>query len=455
MRWKRAAGLTAIVAVMLASHGTIASRGDESGKATPWPMWRGADESGVSPETNLPTEWSPDRNIRWKTLIPGRGHSSAVVWNRRAFVTSDVEGAVVPGHSAFKHIIEGKEFLHPDSVAGDRRHSFRVVCVDTESGKILWERVAYEGTVLDNRHRKGSYAAPTPATDGKRVFAWFGNEGIFSYDFSGKLLWKAAPGPIPTVGMGPGTSPVVFENRVILLCDEDNGEHSFVVALDAQSGKEVWRTPRQVQASWATPLLVRAGNRTELVCNGNEWIISYDPKTGAELWRAKGHGSNAIPSPVAGHGIAFVSAGFPVKMTFAIRLGASGDLTGGPNVAWSYNRGTAYVPSTILYGDFLYLMSDRGILTCLDAKTGAVRYDNGRIPIPATFTASPVAHEGRILLTSEDGDTFVIKAGPVHEVLGTNSVGEPVYATPSISDGMIFIRGEQHLFGIANAARKP
>lgn len=426
---------------------------EEPSPGRPWPMWRGADGSGVSDEKNLPTEWSPDRNILWKTPIPGRGHSSPVIWDRRVFLTTDIEGAVVPGKSAVKHILEGKEVRHPDSVGGDRNHSFRVLCLDRDSGKILWERVAYEGTVLDDRHRKGSYAAPTPATDGKRVYAWFGNEGVFCFDYDGRLLWKAAPGPIPTVGMGPGTSPVLFQNRLILLCDEDEGKNSFVTALDAGSGREIWKTPRPVQASWATPLLVRQGGRAELVCSGNEWIISYDPATGSELWRSRGHGSNAIPSPVAGFGMAFVSAGFPVKKTFAIRLGGDGDLTGGPNIAWAYDKGTAYVPSTILYGDHLYLMSDRGILTCLDARTGAVQYDNGRIPVPATFTASPVAHEGRILLTSEDGDTYVIKAGRTYEVLATNSVGEPVFATPSISGGMIFIRGEKNLFSVSNPAR--
>ncbi len=448
MSWRPAVSLAIVLAASILTNAAPAPPG-----SNPWPAWRGADGSGVSAETNLPTEWSPGKNIRWKTLLPGRGLSSPVIWDDRVFITSDVEGAVVPGKSAVKHISEGKEFKHPDSIGGDRMHSFRVLCLDKSSGKILWERVAYEGTVLDDRHRKGSYAAPTPATDGKRVYAWFGNEGIFCYDMAGKLVWKAAPGPIPTVGMGPGTSPVLFENRVILQCDEDNGEHSFIAALDAATGKEVWKTPRNVEASWATPLLVRADARTELICNGNQWIISYDPRTGQELWRAKGHGSNAIPSPVAGFGLVFVSSGFPVKKTFAIRVGATGDLTGGPNIAWSYDRGTAYVPSAILYGDYLYLTSDRGLLTCLDVKTGAVRYDNGRIPIPATFTASPVAHEGRILMTSEDGDTFIVKAGPQHEVLATNSVGEPVYATPSISDGMIFIRGDKHLFAIANPAK--
>ena len=193
---------------------------------------------------------------------------------------------------------------------------------------------------------------------------------------------------------------------------------------------------------------MRTSRRTELVCSGNEWIVSYNPATGTELWRLKGHGSNAIPTPVYGHGLVIVYAGFPDKRTFAIRLGASGDLTGTANVAWTYDKGTAYVPSSILYGDYLYLMTDRGIITCLDAGTGAVQYDNGRLPVPATFTASPVACEGRILLVSEDGDTFVIRAGPKHEVLAVNSLEEPVYASPAVSRGNLFIRGEKTLYCI-------
>jgi outer membrane protein assembly factor BamB len=195
-------------------------------------------------------------------------------------------------------------------------------------------------------------------------------------------------------------------------------------------------------------LLVRTSTRPELITSGPEAIVAYDPATGKELWRHKGVESNAIPSPVANSEMVFLVAGFPAKIAMAIKLGQSGDLTGTPNVPWTYAKGTAYVPSPILYGDYLYLTTDRGILTCIDAKTGEVKYEGGRIPIPATFTASPIAFEGKILMTSEDGDTFIVKAGPKHEILGTNSVGEPVYASPAIADGRIFIRGEKNLYCI-------
>lgn len=420
---------------------------------TNWSQWRGPDGLGVSSENNLPAEWSENKNIKWKTPITGAGHSSPIVWENKIFLTSDLEGDLAPEAKAVEHKIEGQVFLHPDSVGADRKHTFKVICLDRATGKVLWEQTAYQGTVYDNRHRKGSYASPTPATDGTNVYAWFGAEGdgLYCYDFNGKLVWKASLDKIASVGMGPGTSPVLFENLVILQCDEDEGKKSFIAAIDKKTGKEVWRTVRKVQASWATPLIVRTPQRVELITNGNEQIIAYDPKTGKELWQIKGHSSNAIPTPVAGHGMVYVGTGFPEKRIFAIKLGASGDLTNTQNMAWKYEKGLAYVPSPILYGDYLYLTTDRGILTCLDAKTGKVVYEGGRIPIPATFTASPVAFDGKILLTSEDGDTFVVKAGPKHEVLATNSIGEPVYASPAISDGLIFIRGEKHLFCIGSA----
>ena len=424
-----------------------------AGKASAgnWPQWRGPDGSGISNEKNLPSEWSPTKNIKWKTPIDGRAHSSPIVWGNKVFLTTAVEGPEVPGANAVKHVVEGdKEFLHPDSVGANRKHTFKVICLDRDSGKILWQSTAWEGTPYDNRHRKSSYAASTPATDGKLVYAYFGTEGLYAYDFKGNLAWKAQLGNIATVGMGTGTSPILFDNVVIVQCDEDNGVASFIVALDKKTGKEVWKTPRKVQVSWSTPLLVRTAKRAELIASGTESVIAYDPATGKELWQHKGVESNAIPSPVANNEMVYLVAGFPAKIAMAIRLGQTGDLTGTPNVPWKYSKGTAYVPSPILYGEYLYLTTDRGILTCIDARTGEVKYEGGRIPIPATFTASPVAFEGKILMTSEDGDTFIVKSGPKHEILGTNSIGEPVYASPAIADGRIFIRGEKNLYCIGS-----
>ncbi len=435
-------GISLVVALVAAS--TLYTGAGASGSN--WPQWRGPSGQGISSEKNLPATWSPGKNIKWKTPIAGRAHSSPIVWGKRLFLTTAIEGAVVPGAKAVKHMMGDKEFLHPDAIGADKKHTFKVICLDSETGKVLWEQTAFEGTPYDNRHRKSSYAASTPATDGKLVYAFFGPEGLHAYDMKGKLAWKADVGKIGTVGLGTGTSPILYENLVIIQADEDNGAASFIVALDKKTGKEVWKTPRKIQVGWSTPLLVNTGKRAELIASGTETVISYDPATGKELWRHKGVESNAIPSPVANNQMVFISAGYPAKVAMAINLGGSGDLADA--VAWKYAKGTAYVPSPILYGDYLYLTTDRGILTCLDAKTGELKYEGGRVPIPATFTASPIAFDGKILLTSEDGDTFIVKAGPTHEILGTNSVGEPVYASPAVADGNIYIRGEKNIYAI-------
>jgi outer membrane protein assembly factor BamB len=420
-----------------------------------WPQWRGAQSQGVSEEKNLPSEWGVDKNILWKAELPGRGHSSPIVWDNRIFLTTCLEGEVIPGAHATHHVRNGETWVHPDSVAGDRKQTLKVLCLDRDSGKILWERTAYEGAVLDDRHRKNSYASSTPVTDGQFVYAFFEAEGLYCYDFKGNLIWKANLGKIAKMGMGPGTSPAIFENLLFLQCDlEDGGpDLSFLAAIDKRTGKEVWRVKRNHRKTHATPIIVRAGARAELIASGAETVVSYDPATGRELWRCEGVRGHAIPSPVAGQDMVVVSAGYPSKRAIGVKLGGSGDLTRTPSVVWSYDKGTAYVTSPILYGDYVYLVSDKGILTCIETKTGAIKYEGGRVPVPTSFSASAVAFDGKIFLTSEDGDTFVIKAGPTHEVLRTNSLGEVVLASPAISQGRIFIRGDKHLFCIGESGR--
>ncbi|HEV7396888.1 MAG TPA: PQQ-binding-like beta-propeller repeat protein [Pyrinomonadaceae bacterium] len=414
-----------------------------------WPQWRGPDGQGVSVEKGLPTEWSATKNVKWKTPIEGRGHSSPIVWGKKIFLTTALDGKQIPGRTAgvTHKLSDGTDFVHPDALGADQTHTLKVICIDRASGKILWERVAYEGPVKDSRHKLASFASSTPATDGKLVFAFFGSEGLYAYDYSGNLAWKKSLGTLGTASVGYGVSPILYEKLVLMQCD-DSGGHSFIAAFDKKTGKEVWRVAREVDITWTTPVLVHAGNRVELVTAAAEAIISYDPLTGKELWRHKGLQSNAVPTPVVSHDLVVVSSGSPLKVALALRAGGSGDVTGTSQLVWSYNKGTAYVPSPILYGDYVYLMTGNGSITCLDAATGKVEYEGARVPKATMFLASPVAFEGKILLTSEEGDTFVLKAGPKHEVLGTNSLGESVYASPAIADGRIFIRGEHTLFAI-------
>jgi outer membrane protein assembly factor BamB len=431
-----------------AAAAAAAVLGSTAVSAENWPQWRGPGSQGISTETQVPHEWAPDRNVAWKAAVPGRGHSAPVIWNNRVFLTTAIEGEPVPGAKAVEHTADGKPFLHPDSVGADRKHTYKVLAYDGATGKLLWERTAWEGVPFDNRHRRSSFASPSVVTDGRLVFAYFGSEGVFAYDVSGKPVWQTSVGKVKTLGLGAGSSPVLFRDLLILQCDDDGGEDSAIVALDIKNGKERWRTKRPVQVSWSTPVLVPAGSRTELVTNGSEFVIAYDPTTGRELWRARGVESNAIHTPLVGSGVVIVTAGFPAKKVIAIKPGGSGDVTGTGQIAWTYEKGTAYVATPILYDGLVYLVNDRGVMTALDAATGEVKYEGGRVPVPASFMASPIAAGGKILLTSEDGDTFVIRAGAKHEVIATNPVGEPVYTTPAISNGRIYIRGDRHLFAI-------
>jgi outer membrane protein assembly factor BamB len=426
-----------------------------------WPQWRGPSGLGISAATDYPEEWSPTKNIAWKTPVPGRGLSAPVVWGERLFITTAIKGEQVPGRKAPEHLDFQRKpgYLHPDSEAVDYKHVLKVLAFDTRTGKQLWEQTAYDGLMYDNRHKRNTYASPTVATDGKLVYAFFEAAGLYAYDMNGKPAWKRAPetnngeidwktslGPIAKAGLGPGTSPVLFENTLILQIDQEMGDGSAILALDKSNGKELWRTPRTTRRSWATPLLVHVGDRIELIASGAEVVISYDPKTGKELWRSRGMQSHPIPSPVSGNGLVYLTAGSGAKRTIAFKPGANGDVTN-ENVVWSYDKGAPYVPSPLLLGQYLYLMNERGQTTCLDALTGEMKYE-ARPPVPATFMASMVAYGDRILQMSEDGDTFVVKAGPTHEIIRTNSVGEPVFASPALAGGTIYVRGDQHLFAI-------
>lgn len=447
MRAARCSSFVGLLAAAGFALAPVSPLGADPATTSPhWAQWRGPDGLGIAKDAAVPLEWSATKNVVWSAEIPGRGHSSPVVWGDRIFLTTAIEGDVVPGAKPVKHLMEGQDFQHPDGVGADRKHTLEVLALDAKTGKILWQKAAWQGTPYDTRHKRGSFASPTPVTDGTLVYAYFGAEGLYVYDFKGELKWSWKSGGIASFGVGVGTSPVLYDKLVILQCDEDNGEKSFIVGLDKKTGKEAWRVARHVEVSWATPILVTTGGRHELVTAGNQAIIGYDPATGRELWRTKGLESNAVPSPVAGDGVVVLSAGYPAKIALAMRPGGSGDAS--DRVLWRYDKGTAYVPSPILVDGLLYLVTDKGLVSCLDAKTGKVHYEGGRPPSGTSFMASPVAVAGHLLMSSMDGDTIVLKAGTAHQVVRANSLGEPIAASPAVAGGRIYIRGEHHLFAI-------
>jgi outer membrane protein assembly factor BamB len=420
-----------------------------------WPQFRGHDGSGVAVSQAgkpIPRQWNAD-TILWKTAIPGLGHSSPIVWGDRVFVTTAIEGEVIPGAVAPDHTFGGEPFRHPDAVGADKKHTLQVLALDAKSGDILWTQTSFEGRVFDDRHRASSYASPTPVTDGERVYAYFGSEGVYAYDFSGKLVWQRDIGDIKSVGLGVASSPVLWRDLLVLQADEDSGEASFIVALDRRTGAEVWRKPRPVQASWTTPMLVTdpegtSGGTDQLVTAGNELFIAYDPSSGAEIWRTKGLESNAIHTPLRSGNTLIFTAGYPKKITLALELPKKGDLTASNPFVWSYDKGTAYVPSNVVYEGRLYLMSDSGVMTCLDAKTGALVYEGGRPAAQGRYTASPTVVDDAILLISREGDATFVKPGPTHEVLASTSLDEAVAASPAVAGGRLYVRSEQHLFAI-------
>ena len=429
-----------------------------------WPQWRGPTGMGLSEETGLPLRWGADSNLLWRAPLDGRGHSSPIVWGDRVFVTTAVEGEVGGEPNRVVHVRDGfyddnpenrERYIHPDSVGSDRFHTLRVLALDAMDGTVLWDRVAFEGLPFDDRHRGGSYASPTPVTDGEHVYAYFGAQGLYAYDMEGTLAWSVDLGDIPSWGLGDGSSPILHEDLIIVVADRDNGDDSFLVALDKRSGEQVWRTPRFVRTQWSTPLLTEGPRGPELVVSGFQHIAGYDPTTGTERWRAPGLRGNVIATPVASGETVFVSMGYPQKLTRAIRLGSDGDLAGTDALPWTYEKGTAYVASNLLYDDLLYLLADNGILTALDAGSGAVVYEGGRPPIPGRFYASPVGYDGKILLASSEGDMFVVRAGPEHEVLAVNSIDEAIWASPAIAGGKLFVRGAEHLYCFAEVSPGP
>lgn len=431
-----------------------------------WPQWRGPFFNGMA-RGDAPTVWSDTSNIKWKAEIPGRGHSTPVIWGDKIFLTTatptgkpapaPLKDAAPPASSPSAP--PGNQ-QSPEGGAQQRRgrdtgpqaeHKFEVLCLDRKTGKLLWQRTAKVAVPHEGYHRAyGSFASNSPVTDGKYVYASFGSRGIYCYDFDGKLIWEKDLGiqMRMKLGFGEGTAPLLIGDRLILVFDHEAG--SFIISLDKRTGKELWRVPRDERSSWSTPLAVEHAGRKQVVVTGTTRVRSYDPANGKVLWESAGLGANAIPVPVDQNGVIYVMSGFRDPRLMAIKLGKEGDLSGSDSIVWSHTRGLAYTTSPVLHDNKLYVVTDNGMISVFNATTGEPHYAQVRLPKTSNLKASPVGANGKLYLATEDGDVAVLRMGEKFEVIATNTLADQVFiATPVIAAGELFLRGQNQLFCIS------
>ena len=417
-----------------------------------WPQFRGPDARGVSEEAGLPDSWGATENVAWVTDIAGLGWSSPIVWDDTVYVTSVVSTGDVETPRAGLYL-GGERGVPSDE------HRWVVHGIDVETGAIRWEREVHRGVPQTGHHLKNTFASATPVTDGDRVYAYFGNVGLFCLSLDGRLLWSLPIEPSATrLGWGMGASPVLHDDRIYIV--NDNDDQSYVVALSKETGAELWRADRDEGTNWSTPYIWENDRRTEIVTTGTGKVRSYD-LDGNLLWELTGMSSITVTTPFSRFGLLYISSGYigdRKRPVLAIRPGASGDISVSEgevlneSVVWFQPQSASYNPSPLIYGDYYYTLLDRGYLTCHDARTGDEVYGRQRIQVGAAFTSSPWAYDGKIFALSEDGDTYVIKAGTEFEVLRTNSLGEFTMATPAIAHGSLFIRTASKLYRITAGA---
>ena len=420
-----------------------------------WPSFRGPNASGVAEGQNLPDKWNgkTGENILWRTPIPGLAHSSPVVWGNRIFVTTAVSS---DPKASFRPGLYGDGDASKDVSV----HRWMIYALDKQSGKILWQQVAYQGEPIEKRHIKSTYANSTPVTDGRIVVAWFGSQGVYAYDVNGKFLWKVNMGrvdmgayDIPTYEWGPASSPIIWKDLVILQCDTQ--ADSFIIAFDANTGKAVWKTKREEIPSWGTPTVATTSKGDELIANASNFIRGYDPRTGKELWRLGGSSKITAPTPIFADDMLVVASGrAPERPIFVVKAGARGDLTlpagktSSDTVVWSRTGRGSYMPTPLIYNGILYVLANNGTFDAYNLKTGEEIYRQ-RLPLVGSgFSASPIASDGKIYLSNEDGEILVVSAGDKFNHIATNSMGELLMATPALSDGVMYVRSAESIFAV-------
>ena len=420
-----------------------------------WGHWRGESGNGVSSVATPPTEWSDSKNVKWKVAVPGRGSGSPVIWNDNIFVVTAVKEGEQPAAAA-PAAQEAPQQGRRRGRGGRGRGgpipnlAFKLLCYDKATGDLKWEKTATVGTPHQATHSTNGFASASPCTDGDHVYAHFGSRGLYCYSLDGELVWQRDDlGKMQTRNsFGEGSSPVIHGDKLLVPWDHEGDSALF--ALNKLTGETIWKAERDEPTCWATPLVVKNGDKHQVIMNGQNYARSYDLETGEELWKCTGQTERPVACPVQLDNLVIVGSGHRGSFMGAFRLDGEGDIENTESVAWTINRDTPDIGSPILSDGRLYFYKGKAaILTCLDAATGKPHYSSERLSGMDTIYASPVAAGGYVYLTSRNGTTVVIKDAEQLEVVATNSVGETVDATPAPLGNELFIRGEQHLFCIA------
>ena len=411
-----------------------------------WPQWRGPDGTGTASSGSPPVSWSEEENIAWRTEIPGLGSGTPIVWGERLYLL-----AAIPGESVASRRVPDPDprGSHADVVPPTHVYRFVLLAVSRADGRILWQKVLREQQPHDAIHKFGTFASASPFTDGERLYAYFGSNGLYATDMEGNLLWEKDLGDLmKRRGFGEGSTPVLHGDKIIILWDHEG--QSFITALDKLTGEELWRTNRDEITSWTSPFVIEHGDGAQVVTSATNRVRSYDLDTGELLWESNGVSLNAIPTPVGSDGMVYVTSGFRDFVLHAVDLAAAqGDITDSDAIVWSLDRDTPYVSSPLLYEDTLYfLKSNSGILSSFEAKTGKTHYVERLEGIMNVF-ASPVAAGGRVYIASREGATAVVQSGPKFSLLGVNELDDGFDASPAVVDDEIYLRGRRYLYRIS------
>ena len=422
-----------------------------------WPHWRGPLASGVAPQANPPLTWSETNNVRWKVKIPGAGTATPILWEDKLFILTAVptgrklDPAQAEARKAALATLPsgGTREVSPNVNAPDEFYRFTVLCLDRQTGKTLWEKVACEEAPHEGHHRDHGYASASPVTDGKHLIVSFGSRGLYCYDLAGGLVWKKELGKLFTrKSFGEGSSPELHGDTVVLVRDHE--EDDALLAFHKKDGRELWRVRRNEPTAWSTPLIVEHGGQVQVIVAATSGLRGYDLKDGRELWSGPELTESVIPTPVYANGVVFAISDYRKKVLYALRLGKSGVLAGTDAILWTYNRHAPYVSSPLVVEDLMYFGSNTsGRLTCLNARTGEPQFEAERIPGLQNLYASPVAAKDRVYVLSREGSCVVLKQGPKLEVLATNTLAEKTDASMALAGKDVFIRGQAHLYRIA------